>query len=399
MTNGVPRRVDTLAFMGGITALTAVSVDIVLPVTGVVARHFDRPENHGALIVGIYYLAYGAGQLFWGLFSDAFGRRPALIISLSGFVLASIACTVAPSFGFLVVARIVQGLMGGAPVIARAMVRDMASGKAGARLMTLLSAILTVASLLAPVVGSGMLILFDWRSLFVVIAVLGCAFLGYSAFLLEETSIDRRRGRLSVKFLTSAGWQLLANPRFLTPALVGSLTFGGYASLGAVGAITAERAFQVEPESFGALFALAAIANILGAVTAGQMLKWLTTRQVSTLAVMLLTLVSVLNVLIALNEPGLPAFWGCICLYVLALGMIFPTALAAAMEPAGQMPGFAASIVGALQMLFASIGSAVATALLNTTDGAINWTMAIFGGLAVLSLVVGRAMQRRISRQ
>ena len=121
-------RTDTLIFMGGITALTAVSVDIILPTTGVVARYFDVDARYGAMLVGIYFIAYAIGQLFWGLFSDAFGRRFALILSLTGFTIASLACALAPTFQFLIAARFLQGLMGGAPIIARAMVRDVAEG-------------------------------------------------------------------------------------------------------------------------------------------------------------------------------------------------------------------------------------------------------------------------------
>ena len=63
-------RTDAVIFMGGITALTAMSVDIVLPATSVVARAFDQEERLGAMLIGIQFLAYAVGQLFWGLFSD-----------------------------------------------------------------------------------------------------------------------------------------------------------------------------------------------------------------------------------------------------------------------------------------------------------------------------------------
>ncbi len=201
-------RTDTVIFLGGITALTAVSVDIVLPSTGVVARSFGAPEQQGALLVGLYFIAYAVGQLFWGgLFSDAFGRRRALLMTLAGFTAASLACAMAPpSFQFLLGARFVQGLFGGAsPIIARAMVRDVAHGEEAARIMTVLGAILTLATVFAPVLGSGLLILFSWRAIFVFLAVLAMVFAGYTWFALGETGGARRPERFTLSFIRTAG--------------------------------------------------------------------------------------------------------------------------------------------------------------------------------------------------
>lgn len=381
-------RTDTVIYMGGITALTAMSVDVVLPAAGVVARAFGLDERLGAMLVGTYFLAYAIGQLFWGLFSDAFGRKLALKLTLTGFTLASLACALAPSFQFLIIARFVQGLMGGTPVIARAMVRDVASGNEAARLMTVLGAILTVATMLAPVVGSGMLVLFSWRAIFGVLALLGLAFLAYTLLVLGETDSNRRPERFSLSFLSSAARRLFSNREFLAPMACGSLTFAGYVALGAVGAITVEARFGVGPEAFGPLFAIAALINTGGALLAGQMLKRHSLEYVGVVAFSTLALAGVLHLAMAFTAPGLQLFWGAICLYVLAFGMIYPTAIAAAMEPAADMPGFAASLMGAIQMVAGALGAWVASSLFDGTTMAINLNMALFGLLtAVLYLL------------
>ena len=129
-------RTDIVVFMAGITALTAVSVEVVLPAAGVIAQSFGKPASFGALLLGLYLLAYGIGQIFWGLYSDAYGRKKSLVISLSGFLIASIVCATAPTFEVLLVGRFFQGLMAGAPVIARAMVRDVSHGSEAARILT-----------------------------------------------------------------------------------------------------------------------------------------------------------------------------------------------------------------------------------------------------------------------
>ncbi len=372
-------RTDTVIFMGGITALTAMSVDIVLPATGVVARAFGLDERMGAMLVGIYFLAYAIGQLFWGLFSDAFGRKLALKLTLAGFSLASLACALAPSFQVLIVARFVQGLMGGTPVIARAMVRDVSSGSEAARMMTVLGAILSVATMLAPVVGSGMLVLFSWRAIFGVLSLLGLGFLAYTIFALGEVDTNRRPERFSLSFLVSAARRLFGTRDFLAPMACGSLTFAGYVALGAVGAITVEASFGVAPEAFGPLFAIAALINTGGALLAGQMLKHKSLEFVGLVGFSTLALAGALHLVLAFTAPGLQLFWAAICLYVLAFGMIYPTAIAAAMEPAADMPGFAASLMGAMQMVAGALGAWIASSLFDGTTSAINLNMALFG--------------------
>ncbi len=68
MTKSTLDRPDGILFLGGITALTAISIDIVLPATAVIARDFGVDEALGALLVGAYFLAFAVGQLFWGCF-------------------------------------------------------------------------------------------------------------------------------------------------------------------------------------------------------------------------------------------------------------------------------------------------------------------------------------------
>ena len=394
MTQSTPLRPDTVIFMGGITALTAVSVDIVLPATAVVARDFGKPEHLGALLVGVYFIAYAFGQIFWGLFSDAYGRRLGLKVCLSLFTIASIACALAPTFELLITARIAQGLTGGTPVIARAMVRDVASGSEAGRLMTLLGAILSLAAMIAPVLGSGLLLLFGWRALFVFLTLLAMSFLLFTVFVLQDVGSNKRPERFSFRFLLSEGRSLIGNCKFFVPMAAGALTFGGFASLSAVGAITAETVFGVAPEACGALFTIAALVNVGSALFAGQLLKYLSLKQVGTIAMSLVALAAAVNVFTALSTPSLVGFWATICLYVLAFGVTFPTALTSAMEPAGDVPGFAASLAGASQMILASVGAFVATSLFDGSHTAINWTMASFGILAVLTVIIGRTTEK-----
>ncbi|MDP2580890.1 multidrug effflux MFS transporter [Shimia thalassica] len=383
-------RSDAMIFFGGITGLTAISIDIVLPATGLIARDFGVPDAMGSLLIGAYFIAYAIGQLFWGLFSDAFGRRLALILSLVGFTAATVACAMAPSFEFLIWMRALQGLTGGTPVIARAMVRDVSSGNEAARILAMLTAILTIATLIAPVFGSGLLVLFEWRAIFWALAGLGLIFLVYTVFLLEETGGKRRPERFSFGFVSTASRHLFSLKTFLIPMVMGGLTFAGYAAMLSVGAVLTETVYDVSPQAFGSLFALAAAANTTGAMTVRHLLKTHGLMKVNTFAVVCIGVGSVACFAVTLADPVLPVFWGAICLYVFAFGTLLPTSVALSLEPAGDMPGFATSLVGAIQMSFGAAGAALATFLFDGSHRAIPMSMAAFGLLTVATLVLGR---------
>jgi len=94
-------------------------------------------------------------------------------------------------------------------------------------------------------------------------------------------------------------------------------------------------------------------------------------------------------------EPSLNVFWGAVCIYMLAFGLILPSAQAVAMEPAGDMPGFASSVLGAMLMVAGALGAVVAGALLDDSHTAISGTMTIFGALAVALLVGARLYDRK----
>ncbi len=389
-------RTDTVVFMGSVTALTATSIDVVAPAIGIVARSFDEPDSRGALLVSVYFIAFAFGQLFWGLFSDAYGRRLSMIMSLTGFTIASLACSLAHDFQFLLFARFAQGLMGGAPIIARAMVRDVASGNDAARVMTMLGAVLSIATMFAPVIGSTLLVLFDWRAIFLALALLGVIFLTYTIFAVAETNERRRPERFSFRFLIEASRTLLSSWAFVVPTVVGSLTFAGYISIGAVGAITVEAQYGVKPEGFGWLLVIGALVNTVAALFAGQLLKWISLRQFGVVAVVTVALAAIVHLFLAWTEPGLHLFWVGVCFYLFAFGIIMPTAITASMEPAEEMPGFAASLYGSIQMFGGTLGSLFASSIFSGTHQAINMSMALFGGLAAVFFLLARWQLRSI---
>ena len=122
-----------LALLLGIQPVTT---DVYLPALPALQADLRAPMAEVQLTFAALLLAFGTSKLVWGPLSDRFGRRPILLAGMALYVLASIACVLAPSMPALVWARVAQGAAIGAAVMcARAIVRDLYPPLEGARMM------------------------------------------------------------------------------------------------------------------------------------------------------------------------------------------------------------------------------------------------------------------------
>lgn len=381
-------RLEIIGLLGLFTALTATANDIVIPASTVIAHDLGGALNQSGYLLGAYMLAFSVGQVFWGLFSDAHGRRIALMITFAGFIAASLFCYVSQSFEMLLAGRFLQGLFGAGPILARAIVRDVSSGTSAARAMTLLGAILTIATIVAPLIGSAFVAFLHWRAIFLVLAGLGAAFLIATFVLLPETG-RRRPERFRFGYFLRTGKQLLFMRDFIVPTLAGSLAFGGYVSLISNAPAATEQTFGVPPERYGWLMAILALSMMAGVLTARRLLRVRSLRFVGRSSVAVAGLSALASLVLLSVTPGLFAFWSVGCLFVFSFGGLLPTAQAAALEPAGDMPGFAASVMGAIQMVCGFLGSLLVARLFDGSTSAISLCIVIFTGLAILPVLLG----------
>ncbi len=392
-------RTEGVAFvmtLGGLAAVTATAVDIFLPAQPSIGTAFGLPSSAGGALVSAYFLGYGPGMMLWGPLADRFCRLGPLYISLVAFVLLAVICATTDSFEVLVIARCLQGVSGGGgPVIARAIARDMGGGTRTIRLLTTVTAIMSAAPLLSPIVGSGLLVVFEWPSVFWALSVFG-AVIALATFLFIPETHPRTAGEVlgSPSFLLALGI-LFRSRDFVVGTTLTATVFGGYAVLLSIGASVAEVPYGIAPQFFGFLFAVAAVALVAGSVGSRYLAPRLGMERVVTTGSVLAGVAGVSLLLVGPGTPSLPVLWAAVTGYLLAFGMLFPTGTAKALEPAGRMAGFGASMIGAIQMTTGAAAAALGAALYDGTHIALGTLMGVAGLLCLFWRLADLATNRQ----
>ena len=166
--------------LGLLLGLQPLATDLYLPALPQLWQDFGGPISQAQLTLTGFLLAFGCSQILWGPLSDRLGRRPVLLLGISGYVIAALGCASAQSMESLIALRSLQGAALGACVVcARAVVRDLYAPHMGAQVMSKALTVLGVLAFLAPISGGLLVGWLGWRS-----TMLAQAFMGGLAWLL-----------------------------------------------------------------------------------------------------------------------------------------------------------------------------------------------------------------------
>ncbi|MEG3125411.1 multidrug effflux MFS transporter [Sphingomonas sp. GB1N7] len=396
------KRREFVAFIAAVMAVNALGVDLMLPALADIGRELSvGAANNRQWIITAYMLGFGAGQLVYGPLADRYGRKPILVVTLAGFVAASIFAAGSPTFEALLGARVLQGLMSASTrVLAVAIVRDGQSGRQMARTLSLAQMIFFLVPILAPSLGQILLEFGPWRFIFYALAGFSALVLAWSALRLAETLPTARRIPLSLATLKQ-GYRLTLTNRFsLGYAVAASMTFGGIIAF----VSSAQQIFVDEFHAgsrFTWLFALCAFAMGCASFLNSRLVERLGTRLISQTALIALIVLSLLHlVVIAAGEESLWTYMIFQAVCMTCIGLCGSNFGAMAMEPVGHIAGTASSIQGFITSIGAVlVGSAIGQSYDGTTFPLAIGYLAI--GLAVLAIVYviegGQLFQARMS--
>ncbi len=371
-------RADTLALtlmLALLTSLGPMATDMYLPSLPVIASRFGTSISGVQMTLSLFLIGFAGGQLIYGPIADRVGRRPVLITSLMLVLVASIACTLAPSIDILIFSRFLQGVgMAGPIVLARSVIRDLYSGRRAGEELARVAALMGFVPAIAPSIGSVIHEFFGWRMIFLTQTALVIAVLVLVVMALPETIKSKRPEKLTFASFPKIYMGLTQNRLYLAYVAGTSFAYVGLFSFISASSFVLQSIYGWPPLAFGAAFGICSFAFILG--------TWLSRRVVrarginGTIRIGALILSAGGGLMVLLLATGLDGPYGitfAMMIYMVGIGFTLPQNVAGGLALFPDRAGAASSFLGFSQMISgALIGFIVGYALQDTT-----WPMAI----------------------
>lgn len=351
--------VEFVAMIAAMMAINSFAIDIMLPALESIKDSYHVVgENEQHYIIFSYLIGFGFSQIAVGPISDRFGRRRPILIGLAIYAIASLLCTMTPSFGLLLLLRFIQG-MGGAATrsLTISIVRDLYDGRKMAEVMSIAIMVFLIAPIIAPATGQGLLFFGPWKIIFIFMTFAGVVTAIWVYYRLPETLYKQRA--LTFHTISIGLATVLSNRIALCYTLAFSVILGGlFSSLN-----TAEQIYN-DVYGLGTLFplAFAAVAAFqsLAAFLNSRFVVRFGMRHISHTFLIIFTVASFIWLVWSLLDNGIVPFSVYMTLFIIimfsfgAIGANFNTL---AMEPLGKIAGTASSVFGFLQTVIgASIG-------------------------------------------
>jgi len=390
-------RPDTLALTALLALLTAVgpmSVDLYLPSLPELGRVFGASVPQVQLTLSGYLLCFAIGQIVFGPISDHVGRKPVLLAALSLYVAVCLSCMFATSIEMLIALRCLQALgVAGAPVLARAIVRDLYHGVRAGRELARMGSITALAPVVAPSLGGILQSTFGWRASFLGMAALGLCAIVLVVRLLPETMKQPPKHPMSLLSIIRGYGIFLRHRTFRIYLAIVTASYGGLFAWISGSSFVLQDLYGLSPLVFGLVFAAATLGYGLGTLLAGRLVMRIgIDRTIVCGGVALAAGGLAMAASIALGATSPAALALPMALYLCGLGLAMPQSMAGALMPFPERAGAASSLLGFLQQATASAIGIVVGQMLGSSALPLAAIIATMGVLALVLALFRRSM-------
>ena len=381
-----------IIILGSLAALGPFSIDMYLPGFKAIAQDLHTDVASVSLSLSSFFIGISIGQLLYGPLLDKFGRKKPLYLGLTIYIISSVFCLLVTNNDQLIVLRFVQAIGScAAAVAAIAMVRDLFSVEESPKVFASLLLVIALSPMLAPTIGSYLIVALGWKSIFVFLAIMALLMLIMVVLWLPESYKPDPNYSLKPKPILTNFLIVLKEPSFYTYALVSAVTFSGLFAYVSSSPIVFMNLYKVSETGYGWIFALLSVFFIGFSQINSYILKWFTSKKIVFWALLSQCLVSILFLFFALTDQlSLYKTIAFIALFLGCLGFINPNASALSLAPFSKNAGSASALMGALQMGLGALASAVIS--LFAAD--VVWPMpAVMCGAALIGLfclLIGR---------
>jgi DHA1 family bicyclomycin/chloramphenicol resistance-like MFS transporter len=376
-----------------LAALAPFATDLYLPAFPRMTDDLGATATAVQLTLTAFLTGIMFGQLAFGTLSDRFGRVRPLVAGAMLCVAASALAATAPTIEILTAARFAQGFTGAAGmVIGRAIISDLASGKAAAKAFSLMMIVGGIAPVIAPLAGSVLVDPIGWRGILWAVFALVLTMLVATVLVVRESHTpDRRASIHAEKGSTTTGFQALWTRSFLGNASTFAFGFAVMMAYISASPFVYQVMIGLNPVQYGIAFGTNALGLAAVSALSAKLSSTIPVRTLLGIGVTALCSATVL--LLVLVLLGAPAWSLPIPIFVAvsSLGLVLGNATSLALGAVPHAAGTGSAVLGAMQF---GLGAAVSPLVsLGGEETALPMAtvMVVLAMIAVAAYVMGRA--------
>lgn len=386
-----------MAVLGLLMGLPPIATDLYLPAMPSIGESLQARPDAVQQTLTLYLISFSLCQLFFGPLSDAKGRKKVILAGLIIFSIGSFACAFVTDISTLIASRGLQGIGAAAIVVTvPAVIRDRATGAEFSRIMGIIWMVMALAPLVAPLLGSVILLLAGWRMIFVVLGLTAAAVaVIYMANIGETLPLSKRvsfnAGNLARNYF-SVLTQKHAMLYMLCSALAVSAMFGFIAA----SPFVYIEFYGVSEQGYGVLFALNITLMIVMIKVSNRLVGKHGPQRMLGLGVTMILASSLLMILIStMQRPPLALLVIAIMLFIGTGGILNANAMALVLNRLGHISGSASAVAGSMRFGLSAFAPVAVGQLYDGTAFALSAVMAACGLGAVACFALALVLHEK----
>lgn len=361
-TPGEPGRqrltVPLLLSLALLSASAPFSIDMYLPALPSIVTDLDTTRPMVQLTLSGFLAGLAVGQLIIGPLSDSLGRHRLMLLGAVVALSAAVLAAMSPDIGWLIAARLIQGLGSGACIVlSRAVVPDLAEGEKAAKAFALLMTIQGVAPIIAPVVGGFLAGPVGWRGLFWVLAGLAAVQLAVVALVIRESRPPGERSPATVRGLLGNYTYVLASRGYRGYLITFAFAFTTMFSYISASPFLMQEQLGLSVRGYALMFAVNGVGIIAGSMINNRLIGVLEIRRILLGALGILVTVSLVLLLVVNVYPSIWLIMPLLFVAVSQNGIIMGNATALGTGLVRERAGSASALMGFSQFGLAGLVS------------------------------------------
>ena len=382
---------EFISLMAMLVATVAISIDAMLPALPDIAIQLTANNpNQVQLILSTFIGGMAIGTLVVGPLSDSFGRKNIIYAGAAIYITFSALCMFATNLETMIIARVFQGIGAAAPrIVSQALVRDLYSGREMARITSFIMVIFSIVPAVAPLMGAGLISLFDWRAIFTVLILFALVSTIWTGIRIQEPLRAEMRIPFQIKIFQAAFLEIISIGIVRISILTLIFSYGTLFTCILLVQQVFDQFFGRAgsfPEWFAVIAALSASASFLNSMLVIK----LGMRRLISAALRVQVALSILMLLMFYagmisGALGFTFFVFWVFSLFFQAGLTLGNLTALAMEPLGHIAGTAASVISAIATLGSAVLATIAGYFFNGTPLTMIVSILLFAALGAFS--------------